>query len=428
MPIPVYFWLVPVFAMVGLFLHRKNKHILFFGLVSFLGILLTKQVGLPFSGLYEWMYLHFPGFSAYREASKFFFIVALGYSVLIAGFIDWLFINFQKEKRQSYIVYGVTLLVAILFLWNAKPAITGELGTLFVPRHIPEDYIVLKNNIIKQPEFFRTLWVPVYSRWSIYTNNHPELSAIDQINGAGGMLITNEAKDEKNVEGDLVIKLLQKPVGNTLLDTASIKYVFVPLQDDANDDNFFKYYGKDRSFYITSLDSIPYLKRVNIGLKNIAVYENEGFKPHISLTNISPDNGDSISSQFINPSEYKVLLSHVMNPITLHFSESYHPKWKLHVGEFEWIKTVTDKNYFLTDRDHTKDTYGLNSYYLDPRAICQNYDCKKNPDGSYDIEMTLFFQPQAYGYIGSIISAITFISSVIFLIVSFVKVRLYGKK
>jgi hypothetical protein len=35
--------------------------------------------------------------------------------------------------------------------------------------------------------------------------------------------------------------------------------------------------------------------------------------------------------------------------------------------------------------------------------------CKKNPDGSYDINLTLYFKPQSYFYLGLIISGTTLI-------------------
>jgi hypothetical protein len=95
-PIPFTFWLIPLVAFIGLFLQRKKKNILFFGMVALVGIFLTKQVGQPFPNLYPWLYTHFPGFNAFREASKFFFIVALGYSVLIAAFIDWMWSKWKQ--------------------------------------------------------------------------------------------------------------------------------------------------------------------------------------------------------------------------------------------------------------------------------------------------------------------------------------------
>jgi len=47
-PIPIFFWLIPIVAFLGLILNIKDKYIIFFGLLSLLGIFLSKQAGLPF--------------------------------------------------------------------------------------------------------------------------------------------------------------------------------------------------------------------------------------------------------------------------------------------------------------------------------------------------------------------------------------------
>jgi len=77
---------------------RKNKDVVFFGVVALIGILLSKQVDDPFPGLYPWLFKNVPGFNAFREASKFYFLIALGYSVLIGSFVDWLWKWAQQKK------------------------------------------------------------------------------------------------------------------------------------------------------------------------------------------------------------------------------------------------------------------------------------------------------------------------------------------
>src|SRR5208282_6834153 len=50
-PIPIYLWLLPILAVLGLLLNRRNKIVVFFAIVGVVGILLTKQVAEPFTGL-----------------------------------------------------------------------------------------------------------------------------------------------------------------------------------------------------------------------------------------------------------------------------------------------------------------------------------------------------------------------------------------
>ena len=88
--IPIYFWLIPILAFVSLLFITKEKSmlsksdILFFSLIALIGIFLTKQVSPPFGSIYEWLFNNFPGFNAFREASKFYFLINFGYAGLIA--------------------------------------------------------------------------------------------------------------------------------------------------------------------------------------------------------------------------------------------------------------------------------------------------------------------------------------------------------
>lgn len=408
--IPSYFWLIPIFAFLGLYLNRKNKNVLFFGIITLLGIFLTKQVAIPFTGVYGWLFAHFPGFNAFREASKFYFLVVFGYSVLIAGFVDWVWKNWGTGKLRILGKYILVFVIAVIFLWNVKPFITGEIGTLFVPREIPADYLVVNNFILKQNDYFRTLWLPTNSRWLVYTNDRPEVSMADvlQANWQG-------YKQYSQITAKEMVNFLHYQYASDLLDMSSIKYVIIPLQDKINADDFFVYYGEPRQYYINDLNQIKYLHKINVGTKNIVVYENENYKPHIYTTS----NQESINKEqdyqtvdfkFINPTEYKIRLTNISKPVYLNFSESYHPDWKIRVGHFKWLDALTKKNYFLPDKFHLENDAGLNSFYIDSSQVCKvENGCVRNKGGSYDINLTLYFMPQSYLYLGLIISGGTLI-------------------
>lgn len=55
----------------------------FFAVLALLGIFLSKQVAPPGGFVYKLLFDHFPGFSAFREASKFYVLIAMSYSVMI---------------------------------------------------------------------------------------------------------------------------------------------------------------------------------------------------------------------------------------------------------------------------------------------------------------------------------------------------------
>jgi hypothetical protein len=276
-PIRLYLWLIPLIAFIPLTigakmsLHRR-KQTMFFLIVALSGIFLTKQALDPLPQAYPWLYTHFPGFSLFREASKFDLLTALGYMGLL-GF------GLIRLKTISKKIYFVTAAVVVgIACINLLPLVTGEIGTLFVSRNIPHDYVLLNRQITATPGMARTLWVPSYSQWAYFDALHPKISAVSAIQ--------QDWKSLMNDSGDITSKQIAsffgEPFTKSLMDSASVKFVVVPLRDAANGDDFFRYYGDDRQFYIDVLNKVPWLKRINIGTKEVVVYENQSYKPYIS--------------------------------------------------------------------------------------------------------------------------------------------------
>ena len=419
-----YFWFVPITIFSG-FLFKNNKHkkkIIFFAIISLIGIFLTKQSDAPLPSAYLWLYDNFPGFNLFREASKFYLLTAIGYG----GLIVFGLVNLSDCKNKifsKYLFYFFGVLIIILSLLNLRPLITGEMRTMFVPRHIPGDYVTLEDFILKQPEYFRTFWTPVYSRWSIYTNIKPELSNADIIQSDWqGYSSYGKVGLDSSVSNQIT-DIYNKTFSNRLFDVSSIKYVVVPLQDKLNDDDLFVYYGGQadpniRKLYINELDNISWLKKINIGSDNLVVYENKNYRDHIYLTeepesiykNVAAKN---VVYQFKNPTEYKISLKNIKTNTYLNFSEKYVADWSLRIGGFNWLNVLTNKAYFLDDKYHLKNDAGLNSFLIDPDYIKANFyksDYKQNSDGSIDVELTLYFKPQSYFYLGLLISGTTLLA------------------
>lgn len=279
-PIPLYFWVIPVAAVSGLIAQHKNSHVVFFGLLAILGVLLAKQVDQPFSNLYPWLFEHIPGFGAFREASKFYFFIALGYAVLIAALVQWLQQSWGGKAWRRYASYLLVALITGLFLWNIKPLASGEIATMHKPRDIPKDYLKLKDFLLSQPDHFRTYWIPRDSRWGIYTNQHPKLTGTYSIENLWKQYANADVSDSKKISPALN-DFLRSVQSEKLLASAAVKYVIVPAQDIQNDDDFFKYYGQNRQDYIDLLDKTAYLRRIDIGTKEVVVYENKEYDPYI---------------------------------------------------------------------------------------------------------------------------------------------------
>ncbi len=425
--IMAYFWLIPIFAFLGLYLNRKNKNILFFGIITLLGIFLTKQVGHPFPNIYPFLFEHVPGFNAFREASKFYFLIALSYSVLIGAFISWIWKNWKIGRSRVYGKYFLLGLTIFVFLWNTLPIFTGSIQSLFIERHIPKDYIILKDFIANQDQYYRTLWIPSSSTWSFYTDKNPRIKNISLLNDNLWNKFITTGNYIDTDKGRFYIKYLNQQHMVSLLNLSSVKYIVVPLEDKQNHAELFIYYGKNRQYYIDELDKINYLNRINIGTKEIAVYENYNYRPHVYATaeketiykDLRPTIYD-VRSKFITPTQYQVSINNVKEPFYLNFSESYHPQWKLYLGDFKWYNILFNKQKSISDKDHLQNDATLNSYFLDPKQVCLSHEalakgdkvndgCVRNKDGSYDIDMTLYFAPQSWLYLGLIISGSTLV-------------------
>lgn len=292
-PIPFYAWLVPIFAFLGFVIRplKAHREMFFWGVVTLGGIFLVKQVNEPFLLAYPWLYEHIPGFGAFRESSKFYLFVALSYAVLIpfsAGRIEAFLVGRVPKIRAGFLRYvrhiGYAAILA-LFLWNAAPFVTGSFRTMILPHDMPADYAKLNNYIDSQKDYFRTLWVPVNSRWATDTNNHPNLVATQVFQGQWLSQLGDAADIAKPTLRDKITNMLLDPSTNDFLRMASIKYVIVPLRDTQSEDDFFKYYGDDRDYYLDRLDNVPNLKRIDLGLSQIAVYENANFSPYITASN-----------------------------------------------------------------------------------------------------------------------------------------------
>ena len=414
-PIPIRFFFLPVFVYLGLIFNRKRKLVVFFGIVALLGTFFTKLTAFPFPHVYEWFFTNAPGFQVFRESGKFGLYTIIGYSILIGGFSTYIYQNFG-QGRFKFLSYLIVGFVAFLFLVNTKPIFSLEFGQLLIPRRVPPDYLIVKDFLYNQPEYFRTYWTPTFSRWSAYRNIHPRISEFSIYN--------NQWSSLGNL--DLKPKIL-----NNMLNLSSVKYVFIPLEDHENEANLFEYLGK-RSFYLNKLNNFDFLRKINIGTKKIVAYENKNYRPHIYLTYQKESIKKSIPYQKVNfryknQTEYTFSLKSINEPVYIQFSEAYHPDWRLRLGDLTWYKVISDKDYFLPDKFHTKNEAFLNSFYLYPEYIKKTFPdsfYKINPDGSLDLNFTLYFRPQSYVYLGLIVSISVFIICIVYLsYVSVVKLK-----
>jgi hypothetical protein len=362
------FLILPIIAFSSL-LFKKNKTVLFFSLVALVGIFFTKGANDPCGFVNEFLFQHLPGMKMFRDPTKWYILIALSYSILIPFSISSICRFFKRYIRFEYL-FLIFFVFYLIFLM--KPLLSYQINNLSKFNQIPNEYVELKNFITKQPNFFRTLWVPEWQRLGFFSNNHPAIGR-------------QEIFDTKNIN-----KLVENFEKNkVLLQEFGIKYVIIPY--DSQEEIFLKDRKYDEKSYlrtIKKINSITWLKRVE-GFNRIIVFENSVHKDHFW----SPNKNINIDYQYANPAKYNVYLKNAKKGDVLVFSESFDGNWR--------AKDESSNNQVAS----IKYDKFLNSFIL-------------LKDGNY--VLGIYYQPQKFVNFGLWISGIMLLTAIGFVSVGYV--------
>jgi hypothetical protein len=108
----------------------------------------------------------------------------------------------------------------------------------------------------------------------------------------------------------------------------------------------------------------------------------------------------------INPTKYVIHISNISEPFFLVFSESYHEDWRAYVGKLNWFTALFEKP--ISNEYHFIANGYANAWYIDPQEIDKN--------GDRCLTITLYYLPQSLFYVGLIISSLTFIVCISYLL------------
>jgi len=396
------FILLPVFAFASLFfVSKKNlkegRHILFFSILAVIGAFLAKGANDPFGGIFVWMFGHVPGFIMFRDPTKWYTLVAISYSILIP-FTIWKIYGFLKSRTQFSILNFQFLIKSKIFnlqnffltgfilylFFLIRPVFLGQLDGILKPVKVSDDYTKLEQFLSSQQTFSRTFWVPAAQRFGFYSSLHPSVSARDFF---------------KSVDNTQIINTLK--TSESLLQESVIKYVIVPY--DSQGEIFLKDRKYNTEIYqstISDVKKIPYLKQVD-GFGKIAVFEVDppaaGIKDHFW----SPAQNLNIKYKVINPTKYEVEIKNAQKGDLLIFSESYDRNWQAIMSSLRSSSgqaRLKVKSLKFGER--------FNRFILPE-------------DGSYSLE--IYYRPQDWVNIGLVISSLTLISVITFLVWSYKK-------
>ncbi|MCD6094283.1 MAG: hypothetical protein J7J51_05825 [Candidatus Omnitrophica bacterium] len=154
-------YLIPVLAIVSLFIPNGKKVKIFFGLIVIIALYFAKGAHSPFEKLFLFLFAKVPFFEMYRAVyHKFVFFIALSYSVLIALFVSQLYAYLRNHYRKiKYIIVSIPLIVGIygcpFFTNDIVQYHQGDVLTV-----IPEEYRQVAGVVKKDLSDFKILSVP----------------------------------------------------------------------------------------------------------------------------------------------------------------------------------------------------------------------------------------------------------------------------
>ena len=431
--IPIIFY-IPAIIAISSCLFIKNRlpqnekyNIYYFTLLSLIGLLLSKSINPPFTSLYEFLYKKVPGFQFFRETTKLYLITMFGYFGLISYSI-----KYSYDKVIKYIIIG---LLSLYILVVGIFTVNNSFSAMWSSKKIPVYYQSL-NNLIK--ESGNIFCVPFCSKWINFNIVNQKINYLS---------FENYFSSEKN---------------ESFFDLANLKYIVLFKKYNSNEDEYNETFNKMNGKSLIK----NYIKKININSWQLIEENNNYFfftrkKNHGLVYRCNPTDKskcDDLSYSIISPVEVRMHLYNTSELVLINFAQSYDFNWKIRVGEFDWFKVLTEKNYFIPNKYHYKNDAQLNSFLIDPAVVCsprnpepslgtflqslhdkylfiskfapkafwlrgKQYECKKNPDGSYDINLTLYFSPQSYFYLGLTISGLTLFGCLSYLVVYFVRSR-----
>lgn len=267
-PLRLEFILIPLLVFAAPLLVKKNKLIGFWLLVSIISIFLTKGSAEPLSGIYPWFYNNLPGFSLFRDSSKFFFLTALSYSLLLGVTTDAILTKVGSFKARLGI--ALTLIVYLLFL--VRPVWLGQMTGTFSKPSFEKEYETLNKIIESDKTASNVVWIPTIAPLTVLNSNHPAIDAT--------RLAQKRPFVQANVGTyELFNFLREASFMGELFSVSNTGYIAYPLLDtkraNLHPDNIKYYYT-----FLDQLSKLPWLYKVEgspVSLFKVKIFQDKLF-------------------------------------------------------------------------------------------------------------------------------------------------------
>lgn len=395
---------------------RRDRIIIFSIILIF--IFLAKGLNAPLRGFSEFLYSNYIFTMLFRNSAKYF--------ILLMFPILTLFIMKYSKKDN---VFSILLFVYV--------SVNVAVGLFFYkPIHrywnstLPNDYVEFTNVINDLHPAGKFLVLPISESFAGFMKYKDGYGGPDR-------LFTLSDKDLLIKKHSVVtpfdyVKLLDdiKEKPNNLEQYVSILgYQYIILKNDVIFSSVEE--SEKQTAIIKQIDFKKWDKIFENKTFALLKLKDEYFPGKIFLNNDA-----ALTLIQIDETKYKLNIS-LRNRSDIVFLDSFNKDWKLYpnrhqsgalctASEYLEITNTTvcaeKRSYFalenlayiyqdpIFDDTHIMNVGYANRWTIDPEYIKQNFSkdyYKENPDGSIDIELTLYFKPQSYFYLGLIVSGLT---------------------
>ena len=156
--------ILPLLALTPLLARRMRPEVLWLTVAALLFAFFAKTDNAPLGGIYDWMYIHVPGWKLFREGSKFLYIVTLAYAILIpialASAFEWSAPRLTELRARMLRAGTAVALVAVIALsaWSVVVLQTGALASTTQPTPEPAAFTAFSNILANDPRPGPVLW------------------------------------------------------------------------------------------------------------------------------------------------------------------------------------------------------------------------------------------------------------------------------
>ncbi len=391
-----YLVVLPILAFLPLIAFKKSITVAYWSVMAIISVFLAKGSGTPFGEVYSWLFSHIPGFSLFRDPTKFFPLVGLAYGVLIA------FTTHVTNFRRKYLAIVAYLLFLI------APVLTQATGLFSIARN-QQAYQQVANYLQEDETEGSLLWVPSKPPLGYSSPTHPSIDALT---------LLDKRPFTTGVVGsyDLMNFLRDATYSGQLLDIAGIKYIGLPSVDPKRDSlkpEDIKY----RTIFTNQLSSLPWIESAfqfgQVTLLQTTNHQSLFFVPpettfvigaddiYNSVNNLSQDGLVFVESQpgllsrILQFPEAKILLNRKSNidvaaalidqkniffpDIQLDFDPNYSGWWKRETADLISWRDFLQQKYNLDNQDFSYGggwsvSEGSHTLVVSPQINCQT-DC-----------------------------------------------------